>query len=105
LNLWLQAEAAKGRPEAKRWLDQAIIDKAYREREEAREREEQERRRRVKAGAKDMVDTLNVQMKEREAVKEAARKREEVRRRVRVMGSFWGWGDELFRRPDHSPSL
>ena len=79
--VFLQAAAAKDRPEAKRWIDQSIIDKAYKEREEAREREEVERRRRVKEGANNMIRTLNGQMKEREAEKEAARKREEVRRR------------------------
>ena len=80
IHFLVKAEAAKSRPEAKRWLDQAIIDKDYREREEAREREEVERRRKVKEGALNMVSTLNVQMKEREAQKEAARKREEVSR-------------------------
>lgn len=41
-----------------------------------------ERRRRVKEGANNMIRTLNGQMKEREAEKEAARKREEVRKGI-----------------------
>ena len=32
--VFFQAAAAKDRPEAKRWIDQSIIDKAYKEREE-----------------------------------------------------------------------
>ena len=87
--VFLQAAAAKDRPEAKRWIDQSIIDKAYKEREEAREREEVERRRRVKEGANNMIRTLNGQMKEREAEKEAARKREEVWRRGGRGNNIW----------------
>lgn len=73
----LQAEAAAGREESKRWLDQAVIDKYYKEREDARDREEIERAARVKNNAKQAYNTLSVQMKEREQQKAYERKLEE----------------------------
>uniref|UniRef100_A0A7R9YSI7 Trichohyalin-plectin-homology domain-containing protein n=1 Tax=Chlamydomonas euryale TaxID=1486919 RepID=A0A7R9YSI7_9CHLO len=65
----LQEIAASGREESKRWLPQEIIDKQYREREDARAKEEEERIARVKAGAKAAYQSLAEQVKEREEAK------------------------------------
>lgn len=58
-----QAAVAATREECKRWLDQDIVDRYYKEREEARDREELERQTRVKQNAVNAVKTLEVQVR------------------------------------------
>ena len=58
---------AATREECKRWLDQDIVDRYYKEREEARDREELERQTRVKQNAVNAVKTLEVQVRGGEA--------------------------------------
>lgn len=77
----MQAAAAAERPECKRWLDQDLIDRVYREREAERDREEQRRKQRVKDAEKAAVAVLTKQMQEREEAKRLEYQREQVRGR------------------------
>ncbi|MEW5316249.1 MAG: hypothetical protein WDW38_007630 [Sanguina aurantia] len=71
-----QEDVAKSTPESKRWLDPAIIERQYKEREEAREADEKARAFKVKDTARKLVASLGEQVAEKEAAKEAHRKSE-----------------------------
>jgi len=73
-----QEAEAKLRPESKKWIDPAIIEKYYKEREDARAREDDERQRRLKEGGKAMAERLAAQIVERQEAKMKQREEDEA---------------------------
>jgi hypothetical protein len=79
-----QAADAACRPEAKTWIDPAIIDKYTREREAAQEAEEKRRQEAIQAVGRRAAQDLAAQIKERAAEREAQRRKDMAEAQARV---------------------
>lgn len=74
-----QADIASTMQPYKQWIDPALIDRYYKEREDALDREEKRRQDALKVKNKEMVSSLEVQVKEREKVREQMKSLEQQR--------------------------
>ncbi|KIZ02190.1 hypothetical protein MNEG_5769 [Monoraphidium neglectum] len=79
LKIWQakQEKEAQARPEAKRWIDPALIDRYYVEAEEARAAEEERRQAALKASGKVLARDLDIQVEERRRRHEEEKKAEQ----------------------------
>lgn len=74
-----QADMASTMKPYKQWIDPALIEKYFQEREEALDKEQAKRQAALKSKTKEMIASLDVQVKEREKARAELRQIEQLR--------------------------